>query len=284
MHVLAAGGKRVRPILVHRFGAMCGADPGRLQHLGLAVELLHTATLVHDDLIDAAAYRRGVGSLHVERGSDVAILVGDLYLARCGVHLSEVAEPVATRELFEALATIVRGELQQRGHRFDLTQVQADYLATIQRKTASLLEAGCAAAVAVSPAPDRVLVAAAREYGRHLGIAFQVVDDVLDYEGDPRVLGKPVGNDIQEGTVTLPLILTLEEVGSPIESLVAEARESSDYEPVRRAVVGSGALPRCAELARHHTRLAVAALDAFPDTPDRAELAAIAGNLAARHA
>jgi octaprenyl-diphosphate synthase len=280
-HVLQASGKRIRPQLVHRFGSMVGGDPDRLMSLGLAVELLHTATLVHDDVIDAAHMRRGRPALHRVSGPEVALLVGDLYLARCGVHLAEVDDRRATGELFGALATIVRGELQQRGHRFDLEQGEADYFRTIQRKTASLVEAACASAVVVSGGSD-VQVDAGRTYGRHVGIAFQVVDDILDYTGDAAELGKPVGNDIREGTVTLPLILALESSTAPLREMVAAARERADFSAVLAAVRRGGVIERCQAVAEDHAARGVAALDAFPASAERDSLAELSLGLSKR--
>jgi geranylgeranyl pyrophosphate synthase len=280
-HLLSAGGKRLRPRLVRAFGGLLGGETRRLLDLGLAVELLHAATLVHDDLIDAAATRRGRPALHVAAGDAVALLVGDLYLARCGVHLAAVGDPRATHELFAALATIVRGEVEQRGHRFDLHQTEDDYLATIQRKTASLLEAACAAAVMVSGGADQ-LVELARRYGHHLGLAFQIVDDVLDYTGSEAELGKPVGNDVREGTVTLPLILALARPTRGLKAAVQRARGGGDFDPVVAAVRASGAMQACAELADHHAAAAVEALAAFPGRHERQELADLALGLNAR--
>lgn len=279
-HVLSAGGKRLRPILVHRFGSMLDADPDPIRELGLAVELLHTATLIHDDLIDQALTRRGAPALHQVDGADVAILVGDLYLARCGVHLANAGRPAATKELFGALEAIVRGEVQQRSHRFDLGQTEADYLLTIQRKTASLVEAACAAAVIVSGAPPE-LIEASREFGRHLGLAFQLMDDVLDYTATEEEVGKPVGNDIREGTVTLPLLLALREDRGLAETLEA-ARARGAFSAVVAAVRSSGGPDACRKLAGEHSAEALRALDSFPAGPDRDALAELVGSLAAR--
>jgi geranylgeranyl pyrophosphate synthase len=243
--------------------------------------MLHTATLVHDDLIDESKTRRGRAALQVEAGADVALLVGDLYLARCGVHLSEVGDPRATRELFGALATIVRGELEQRRRRFDLEQTEADYFDTIARKTASLLEAACASAVLVSGGDD-ALHDQARRYGHHCGVAFQIIDDVLDYTATDAQLGKPAGHDIGEGTVTLPLILAASTSPDVVAELVQSARASGDFGAVISNVRSSGSLERCETLASEHAGAAVRSLDGFPDTAEREQLADLARELVAR--
>ena len=280
-HLLVSGGKRIRPMLVRRFGRLCHGPAETLLNLSLAIEMLHAATLVHDDVIDQAETRRGKTALHREHGTEVAVLVGDLYVARCGVHLARAAVPRAAAEMWGALDTIVRGEIDQRGHRFDLAQSADDYLAMIQRKTASLLEAGCAAAVAASGGEEEQ-IEAARSYGRHLGTAFQLVDDVLDYTGSPDELGKPVGNDIREGTVTLPLILALQLSPAPLPAIVDSAREHDDYSAVVLAVRRSGAIEKCLEIADEHSGQAVAALENFPEGPDREALAELAQALPKR--
>ncbi|HXA42804.1 MAG TPA: polyprenyl synthetase family protein [Candidatus Solibacter sp.] len=283
LHTIEAGGKRIRALLVHEFGALTGAPGATTADIGLAIEFLHAATLVHDDVIDRAETRRGRPALQREYGVEVALLVGDLYVARCGVHLARAAVPAAAGEIWKALDTIVRGEIDQRSHRFDFAQTAADYLATVQRKTASLLEAGCAAGVLAGGGEDE-LVEAARSYGRHLGLAFQVVDDVLDYSGRPDEMGKPVGNDIREGTVTLPLILALEMSTAPLRQILASARERSDFGAVVMAVQRSGAIDRCLEMADEHSIEAVAALQAFPAGADRDALEALAQALPSRRA
>jgi geranylgeranyl pyrophosphate synthase len=280
-YLLAGGGKRIRPVLVQSFGRLCGGPAETLLDLSLAIEMLHAATLVHDDLIDQAETRRGGAALHREHGTEVALLVGDLYVARCGVHLARAAVPRAAAELWGALDTIVRGEIEQRNHRFDLAQDTDAYLATIGRKTASLLEAGCAAAVAASGGEEQQ-IEAARVYGRHLGLAFQIVDDVLDYTGTADELGKPAANDIREGTVTLPLILALGLSPAPLVAIVESAREHDDYGAVVMAVTRSGAIAKCLELADEHSRRAVLALQSFPLSPDRDALAELAQALPQR--
>jgi geranylgeranyl pyrophosphate synthase len=280
---LGAGGKRVRAGLVRHFGRMTGGDPERIANVALAVEFLHAATLVHDDVIDNADTRRGLAALHREHGPEIALLVGDLYVARCGVHLTRAASPRAAAELWGALDTIVRGEIDQRGKRFDLGQQPDDYLATIRRKTASLLAGSCAAGAILGDASEEQ-VEAARTFGMHLGVAFQLVDDVLDYRGSADEMGKPVGNDIREGTVTLPLILALSLSQAPLPAIVASARERDDFSAVVMGVRRSGALERCLALAAEHSTAAVGALGVFPEGADRAALAEMAGSLLSRQA
>ena len=283
LHVLESGGKRLRPMLVYRFGALCDGGARPIGELALGVEMLHTATLVHDDIIDAADSRRGRASLHQEHGVEIAILVGDLYVARCGVHLAQTEDWATSRHVFGALDAMVRGELEQRHHRFDLKQSREDYLATVEAKTASLIEAACVSAVEVSGG-DEARIAAARTFGRNVGLAFQVGDDVLDYTGAAETIGKPAASDIREGTVTLPLILAMEMSPAPLEAILASARARDDFGAILEAVRRSGAIERCVELATDLSRAAIAALDAFPEGPDREALAGLARSLPGRRA
>jgi geranylgeranyl pyrophosphate synthase len=283
LHVLESGGKRLRPMLVYRFGSLCAGPARPIGELALGVEMLHTATLVHDDIIDAAESRRGRASLHDEHGVEVAILVGDLYVARCGVHLAQTENWEASNHVFGALDTMVRGELEQRQRRFDLSQTRDDYLRTVEDKTASLIEAACASAVVVSGGGEPQVLAG-RSYGRNVGLAFQIVDDVLDYAATADSIGKPAASDIREGTVTLPLILAMEMSPAPIETIVASARERDDFGAVIQAVRRSGAIDQCLELATELTAAAVSALEVLPDGPDRQALEELARSLPNRQA
>jgi geranylgeranyl pyrophosphate synthase len=279
-HLIDAGGKRMRPGLVMLFGELCGGDPRRLEELALAVEMLHAATLIHDDLIDEAETRRGHATLHVAFGRDVAVLIGDLYVARCGVHCANTGWVGSAGELYGALSTMVGGELEQRRHRFDLGQTEADYMEMIWRKTSTLLEAACAAAcwIGVGAEAGADLPGQARQYGEHLGKAFQLVDDVLDYSASAADLGKPVGNDVREGTVTLPLILAVER-DPGIAGAVASVRTGGAPDAVVAAVRATDALERCLALAEEEARRAVACLPHFADRPERRQLEQLAIDL-----
>ena len=281
-HLLDAGGKRVRPALVLDFGALCGAEPDPLTEFALAVEMLHAATLVHDDLIDGTETRRGRPTVHAAFGRDVAILVGDLYVARCGVHCAATGWSGAGEELFGALSRMVAGELAQRGQRFNLAQTQAAYAETISRKTSSLLEAACAGACGLGEGRPE-LVERARQFGAHAGMAFQVIDDILDFTGTAAELGKPIGNDVREGTITLPLILALE-ANPGIAAAVARVRDGGPVEPVVEAVLASGAIDRCRALAAAESKAAVACLVEFSDAPERQQLERLALELVDRRA
>ena len=203
-HLLSSGGKRIRPAVGLLTGQMLNAPHDKLLTLAAAVEMLHTATLVHDDLIDGALLRRGMPTLNAHWSPAATILTGDYMFARAA-KLAAESDNLRLMKLFaETLATIVNGELTQlfvsRG-----VISRANYAKRIYAKTASLFEMTTQAAALVSPTNETV-VEAMRQFGYHLGMAFQIVDDILDFTGEQETVGKPVGSDLLQGLVTLPAI------------------------------------------------------------------------------
>jgi geranylgeranyl pyrophosphate synthase len=203
-HLLAAGGKRVRPTLSLLVGNMLGAPLEKLINLGAAVELLHTATLVHDDLIDGSLLRRGTPTLNARWSPPATVLTGDFLFARAA-KLAADTDHLPLMKLFsETLATIVNGELTQMFTSRGLIN-RDNYYKRIYAKTASLFEMTARAASMVSPAGDET-TEAMRDFGYQIGMAFQIVDDIIDFNGDQNAVGKPLGSDLLNGLVTLPAI------------------------------------------------------------------------------
>lgn len=203
-HLLAAGGKRVRPTLGLLVGNMLGADEARLVTLGAAVELLHTATLVHDDLIDGALLRRGIPTLNARWSPPATVLTGDFLFARAAKLAADTDHLPLMKAFSETLAIIVNGELTQMFSSRGVIE-RDNYYKRIYAKTASLFEMTSRAAAMISPV-DEHQVEAMRDFGYQIGMAFQVVDDILDFNGDQAAVGKPVGSDLLNGLVTLPAI------------------------------------------------------------------------------
>ncbi len=203
-HLLAAGGKRVRPTISLLVGNMLNAPLEKLVTLGAAVELLHTATLVHDDLIDGSLLRRGMATLNARWSPPATVLTGDFLFARAAITAAET-DHLALMKLFsETLATIVNGELTQMFTSRGLIN-RENYYKRIYAKTASLFEMTARAAAMVSPVNDAV-IESMRDFGFQIGMAFQIVDDILDFNGDQNAVGKPLGSDLLNGLVTLPAI------------------------------------------------------------------------------
>lgn len=203
-HLLAAGGKRIRPTLGLLVGNMLGAPLEKLVTLGAAVELLHTATLVHDDLIDGALLRRGMPTLNARWSPPATVLTGDFLFARAA-KLAADTDHLPLMKLFsETLATIVNGELTQMFTSRGLIN-RDNYYKRIYAKTASLFEMTSRAAAMVSPASEET-IESMRDFGYQIGVAFQIVDDILDFVGEQSAVGKPLGSDLLNGLVTLPAI------------------------------------------------------------------------------
>ena len=238
---VAAGGKRLRPAL-----AFLSSPPGALPPVaaGAAVELVHMATLVHDDLIDGASVRRGRASTWSEHGAEVAKAAGDFLFARAFAVLAEEGEPAAVAVLADAALGLARGEAMQRRQRHDPSTSVEEYLERCALKTGKLFEAAC------------VLGGGSSEYGRLLGIAFQIADDVLDCAGETIETGKVPGTDLRDGTPTLPLILA-----SRVDPVVREALAGGSQEGALVRVAASGALERSRETALHYASQARACLD-----------------------
>jgi geranylgeranyl pyrophosphate synthase len=203
-HLLAAGGKRIRPTLGILIGNMLGAPLEKLITLGAAVELLHTATLVHDDLIDGSLLRRGMATLNARWSPPATVLTGDFLFARAAISAAETDHLPLMKLFSETLATIVNGELTQMFTSRGLIS-RDNYYKRIYAKTASLFEMTARAAAMVSPVNETV-VESMRDFGYQIGMAFQIVDDILDFNGEQVAVGKPLGSDLINGLVTLPAI------------------------------------------------------------------------------
>ncbi len=203
-HLMAAGGKRVRPTLSLLVGNMLGAPVEKTVTLGAAVELLHTATLVHDDLIDGALLRRGMATLNARWSPPATVLTGDFLFARAAKLAAETDHLPLMKLFSETLAVIVNGELTQMFISRGLIN-RDNYYKRIYAKTASLFEMTARAAAMVSPVDDSV-IETMRDFGYQIGMAFQIVDDILDFNGDENAVGKPLGSDLLNGLVTLPAI------------------------------------------------------------------------------
>jgi geranylgeranyl pyrophosphate synthase len=207
-HLLYSGGKRIRPAVALLTGSMLGGDQKRLITLGASIELLHTATLVHDDLIDGSLLRRGITTLNAQWSPAATVLTGDFIFARAAKLAAETDSVPVMRLFAETLATIVNGEITQMFTSKGLASKE-DYLQRIHAKTASMFELSTAAAALLSPV-DEFLVEEVRLFGYDIGMAFQIVDDVLDFTGEQTTVGKPVGSDLRQGLITLPALYYFE--------------------------------------------------------------------------
>jgi geranylgeranyl pyrophosphate synthase len=275
--IVKAGGKRLRPALVILSSRLGDPHPDFVFNVAMGIEFIHTATLVHDDLIDDAPTRRGVTTVHEQFGPNPAIIIGDYYFAKGANLLAAIGEPRIDAAISNAVMTICMGELLQMTSRNAYDQSLEDYHRKIGRKTATLLSTCCYCGGVVAGLPDR-LTEALRSYGYDLGMAFQIADDVLDYIASSDEVGKPVGADLRQGTVTLPLMLALQhaDVNEQLRVILEKRRlDDSDYDAVVQLVRASAAIAEAERHAHAFAERARAALDVFPESDTRRTLARV---------
>ncbi|MBA1271839.1 polyprenyl synthetase family protein [Stutzerimonas azotifigens] len=274
-YITSAGGKRLRPLLVLLSGKSLGYEDEQLRLLAGIIEFLHTSTLLHDDVVDMSGMRRGRSTANALWGNAPSVLVGDFLYARSFEMMVELGSMEVMRIISQATRVIAEGEVLQLSKVRDANTTEATYMEVIRGKTAMLFEASThSAATLAQAAPEQS--EALRTFGDHLGVAFQLVDDLLDYQGDSEALGKNVGDDLAEGKPTLPLIRTMSH-GTPEQAaLVRQAIQKGgieDLESIRSAVEASGALTYTAELARDYAERAIACLEVIPANRYRDALA-----------
>jgi geranylgeranyl pyrophosphate synthase len=263
---LSAGGKRLRPMLV--FLCASGDGDGRLVAAGAAVELLHMATLVHDDVLDRAPLRRGRPTVFATGGRLAATATGDLLFSRAFAELASTGRPEAVRFLSAASSALARGELMQRADAWREDVSPERYLERCRLKTASLFEASCRLGALFGGRAD--LADAVGRFGERVGLAFQILDDVLDVSGPTERTGKPRGTDLLDGTVTLPLILARERDPSlRALDLRAAASDAADAAALCDRIALTGALAEARSRALKHVAEAKAALDGMDLQPER---------------
>ncbi len=278
-YLVGAGGKRLRPALTLMACNFYPVDKDKSYSLAASVELLHTATLVHDDLIDNSLFRRGMPTLNVSWSPGATILTGDFLFARAAQLAAETDSVRIVNTFAQTLMTIVGGELNQLfndGH--DSIPTEAEYHQRIYAKTASLFAAGTECGAVLCGAPEAE-IQALRDFGYYLGMGFQVIDDILDFKGDEEHIGKPVANDLRQGIATLPVMLYNRQQPNHPTILKAVRREPvSDAEilDIVDKIRASGCVEAALDEAVNFVRQAQAALEQLPDNPYRRALHGLA--------
>ncbi len=283
-HIVAAGGKRLRPLLTLASARLCGypAFSGQSRHVGLAacVEFIHTATLLHDDVVDESLLRRGHASANAVFGNNASVLVGDFLFARGFQLMVEDGSLKVLAILSGAAATIAEGEVQQLITQNDLSTSEQQYLDVVRGKTAALFSAACQIGAVVAARADEEEAALAR-FGMNLGTAFQLVDDALDYAADQARLGKTVGDDFREGKITLPVLIAYHAANSEERNFwertigTCEQREP-DLDRALRLMGQHGAIGATLDRASEFATAAKRALGVFPDCHLRRALCDVA--------
>lgn len=277
-YVVDAGGKRLRPIMSLLASRACGLQNMQHgQHLAAIIEMLHTATLVHDDVVDESGLRRGRPTANATWNNQTAVLVGDFLIARAFALLTHLDDLDLLKEFSTGTCEIAEGEVLQLQSQHQPDTDEATYLNIIFGKTSRLFQLATEGPAILANTPQ--YREPLRQYAGHFGNAFQIIDDILDYSSDSETLGKNIGDDLMEGKPTLPLIATLARTTGEQHELVRQAILKGgldDLSQIIEIVHQSGALEYCQQRATQETELAIQALDALPDSPYRTALIKLA--------
>jgi octaprenyl-diphosphate synthase len=273
-YIIGAGGKRIRPRLLLLFARALGFQGPERYTLAAVVEFIHTATLLHDDVVDESSMRRGRATANEMFGNAASVLVGDFLYSRAFQMMVSVNRMSVLDVLADATNVIAEGEVLQLMNMHDPDLAVDEYLRVIRFKTAKLFEASARLGAVLAEAPAQVEDHCAA-YGRALGTAFQLVDDLLDYDGDSRALGKNVGDDLREGKPTLPLLVAMERATDDDRALIRSAIERGEVErldDIVRIVRQTGAVETTRDVARREARAAADCLRVLPPSPEREAL------------
>ncbi|WP_121969782.1 solanesyl diphosphate synthase [Leptolyngbya sp. BC1307] len=273
-HLFGAGGKRIRPAIVLLLARATLPDQGitsRHRRLAEITEMIHTASLVHDDVVDESATRRGVPTVHSLFDNRVAVLAGDFLFAQSSWYLANLDNLEVVKLLSRVIMDLAEGEIRQGLKHFDTTLSIEDYLEKSYYKTATLI-ANSAKAVGVLSEVSTATADNLYQFGRSLGLAYQVVDDILDFTGSSEVLGKPAGSDLRSGNLTAPALYAIEEVPYLKTLIEREFSEPEDFEQAIELIHASQGISRSRQLATDHVHHAIACLSELPPSDSRQAL------------
>ena len=276
--IINSGGKRLRPLLVLLAARACGCEDDRCQLTAAIVEFIHTATLLHDDVVDASDLRRGNDAANAVWGNEAAVLVGDFLYSRSFQMMVDVGGMRIMEILSSATNIIAEGEVLQLMNCNDPDTTEERYLNVIHCKTAKLFEAATQMGAVLAELPEPEEKALAR-YGMHLGTAFQLIDDVLDFTASSEEMGKNMGDDMAEGKPTLPLIIAMREGNKAQQEIVRETILNGGYDnldKVMQAIEATGALDYTRGLAKSEADKAIAYLELLPDSPHKEAMISLA--------
>lgn len=282
-HLLSSGGKRLRVVVTLLAGKMLGADEDRLVTLAASIEALHTATLVHDDLIDGALIRRGIPTINAQWSPSATVLTGDFIFASAAKLAAKTGSIEVMKRFAETLAIIVNGEITQLFDSHGIAD-RENYYQRIYAKTASLFETAATTAAMLSQVNDEV-IGFMKQYGYQIGMAFQIIDDILDFTGEQATMGKPVANDLRNGLVTLPALYYIEmhpedqEIQSILKSNFCD---ESCLERVLNSIRASGAIQYSLQEAREAVTRGINSLNNLPPSAERQALTDLAHYIISR--
>ena len=277
-HVLDSHGKRIRPAITLLAGTFFPHDRKITEIMATAVELLHLATLIHDDTVDNSDTRRGKATVSSLWGRNVAVLLGDYIFATSATYVCDTGNVAVIRRFSETIMELSSGELQELVEAYNWRQTREQYLKRIYNKTASLFTTAGASGAILSGATQDI-VDALRDYSYNLGMAFQIVDDILDLDGTSEEVGKPVGNDLAQGVMTLPAIMVIERhpENNPVISLFQEPGNTDNLERAVKMIQSSTIIGDAYTVAKGYCGRALKSLSKVPDTPSRDSLEELVG-------
>ena len=264
-YIVDAGGKRFRPLLLLLSALANGYKGADHTKMAVIVEFIHTATLLHDDVVDVASLRRGRQTANIQWGNAPSVLVGDFLYSRAFQLLVQVADMSIMRVMADTTNVISEGEVKQMSNAGNAELTEITYRDVIYRKTAKLFEAACRVGAILANVEETDML----EFGKHLGMAFQITDDLLDYQGTREVIGKNIGSDLAEGKMTLPLIYTRDNGNEKISKLIRKSvatKSAEGFELILDEIEKSGGLLYCQAQAESEVRLAKNSLKALPST------------------
>jgi heptaprenyl diphosphate synthase len=276
-HLLKAGGKRIRPAFALLAGKFHNYDLEKLLPLAVALEIIHMASLVHDDVVDASVTRRGRPTVKAKWGNRVSMHAGDYLFAQSLLLISQYEDKRIAKVLARVSVEMCQGEIQQISASFDADQKLRDYLYRIKRKTALLISASCQLGAVAVGAPEKLIRTLTR-YGYYLGMAFQITDDILDMVADEKVLGKPVGGDLRQGIITLPVIYALKHTKEKerLKELVRKQEKSEEeVQETIQIIKNSGAIEYSFDFANKYLEKAKKELAKLPDIKTKKTFAMI---------
>lgn len=264
LHLLQAGGKRIRPVFVLLAGKFGEYDINKIKNVAVSLELIHMASLVHDDVIDDAELRRGKPTIKAKWDNRTAMYTGDYIFARALELMTNIEKPFAHKILANTLVELCIGEIEQIKDKYNFDQNVRTYFRRIKRKTAILIAVSCQLG-AIASDVDETIHKKLFQFGYYVGMSYQIIDDVLDFTGTEKVLGKPAGDDLHQGNITLPILFAMEDSEIRKEMIkVNEKTERAEIERLITLVKESGAIEKSLQVSDNYLNKALAILDELP--------------------
>lgn len=282
LHLLQSGGKRIRPVFVLLSAKFGHYDIHVVKHVAATLELIHTASLVHDDVVDDADLRRGSATIKSKWDNRVAMYTGDYIFARALEIMSVIDNPVAHKILADTMVELCLGEIEQIKDKFNFEQNFRIYLRRIKRKTALLIASSCQLG-AISAGVDEKIHQKLYKFGYYVGMSYQITDDILDFTASEAVLGKPAGSDLLQGNITLPVLIAMKDPSlKEIIQTVNEETHKDEMVKIIQSIKDSGAIEQAMEISEKYLQKAFAELEDLPENKARKTLSQIARNIGKR--